>query len=59
MEAAGWTVTPTAAGHRWGKAQCGSGCSASIWSTPKNPQNHANQVRRAARGCPHKEDRLE
>ena len=56
MEAAGWTVRPTAAGHRWGKAECGSGCSVSIWSTPKNPQNHANQLRRAVSRCPHKED---
>lgn len=52
-EAQGWTVTPTKAGHRWGKAECGSGCVLSVWSTPKNPQNHAKQMSRAVARCPH------
>jgi len=52
-EANGWTVMSTASGHRWGKAECGDGCSLSIWSTPKNPQNHAKQVQRAVARCPH------
>lgn len=46
-------MTPTKAGHRWGKAECGSGCVLSIWSTPKNPQNHAKQMIRAVARCPH------
>jgi hypothetical protein len=53
LESDGWTITPKASGHRWGKADCGQGCSLSIWSTPKSPQNHANAVRRAGKRCPH------
>lgn len=53
IEDGGWTVTPTATGHRWGKAECGNGCSLSVWSTPKSPGNHAKQIRRAADRCPH------
>lgn len=52
-ERSGWTVTPTTAGHRWGKAECGSGCVVSVWSTPKNPDNHGKQIRRAVDKCPH------
>ncbi len=49
----GWTVTPTKPGHRWGKAECGRGCVISIWSTPRNPDSHATQIRRADDKCPH------
>ncbi|MXZ37403.1 MAG: hypothetical protein F4Z19_03940 [Holophagales bacterium] len=56
-EAAGWTVTPTSSGHRWGVMKCGeasrSGCQVSIWSTPRNPGRHADQLRRFVRRCPH------
>lgn len=56
-EAAGWTVMPTATGHRWGYMRCceasRSGCEASVWSTPRNPGNHAKQLRRAIERCPH------
>lgn len=52
-EANGWTVTPTTRGHRWGKAECANGCSVSIWSTPKNAQNHAKHIQRAVARCPH------
>jgi hypothetical protein len=55
-EAADWAVTPTTAGHRWGKAECGKGCVISIWSTPKNSGNHAKQIDRAVRNCPHREE---
>lgn len=55
-ERAGWTVTPTSAGHRWGKAECGNGCSISIWSTPKNTGNHAKAIDRAVKRCPHDEE---
>jgi hypothetical protein len=48
-----WEVTPTAAGHRWGKAACGNGCSVSVWSTPKNSDNHGKAIRRAVDKCPH------
>ncbi|HUR23917.1 MAG TPA: type II toxin-antitoxin system Phd/YefM family antitoxin [Acidimicrobiales bacterium] len=44
-EERGWTVSPTAGGHRWGEMICGhggrNGCRYSIWSTPKNRGSHA------------------
>ncbi len=53
----GWLVRPTASGHRWGEMTCGhqdaDRCRISIWSTPKNPGNHANHLRRKVRNCPH------
>ena len=56
-EAAGWTVKDTVAGHRWGVMRCPeqsrAGCQESIWSTPKNPGNHAKRLRAAVRNCPH------
>jgi hypothetical protein len=47
-----WTVEQTSSGHKWGVARCGQGCKVSIWSTPRNPGNHAKQVRRAVDRCP-------
>jgi len=56
-EAAGWTVYPTTAGHRWGYMRClersRAGCEQSIWSTPRNPGNHAKRLRASVRNCPH------
>jgi hypothetical protein len=45
------------AGHAWGVLFCpysarGS-CKMSILSTPRNPQNHAKQIRRFIAACPH------
>ena len=31
--------------------RCGEFCIASIWSTPKNPGNHARQIRRVIDNC--------
>lgn len=55
-EAAGWSVRATKAGHKWGTAKCGSGCSEFVWSTPRSPGNHAKRIRRAVRNCPHRGD---
>ena len=56
-EAAGWRITPTSSGHRWGIMDCGEEkqvrCQASIWSTPRNPADHAKQLRRLIGRCPH------
>jgi len=56
-EAAGWEVIPTASGHRWGVMRCSEtsreGCQVSVWSTPRNPGDHARQLRRAIERCPH------
>lgn len=51
----GWSVEQTASGHRWGVAKCGHGCELSVWSTPKNPGNHAKAIRRSVERCPHTE----
>jgi hypothetical protein len=29
------------------------GCSMSVWSTPKNAENHAKQIMRRVDACPH------
>lgn len=53
-EALGWEVLP-ASGHAfaimrcpWNDAtfRCGAFCQMSIWSTPKDPENHARSLRR-------------
>ena len=58
-EQAGWTVEQVR-GHPWGRmkcprnnenCRCGEFCIASIWSTPRNPTNHARQIRRIVDGC--------
>ncbi|MDE2977517.1 MAG: hypothetical protein OXU63_08345 [Acidobacteriota bacterium] len=56
-EKAGWTVTLNRRGYRWGVMKCGeasrSGCRESIWSTPRDPVNHAKRLRRVIKRCPH------
>ena len=54
-EAAGFAVTSSASGHRWGVIDCGHGCTHSVWSTPRNPVNHAKQLIRTVERCEHKE----
>lgn len=58
-EAHGWIVE-TGGAHAWGKiycpyndetCRCGEFCIASIWSTPKNPGNHARQLKRVVDNC--------
>lgn len=50
----------TSEGHAWGRLFCPhanrDGCIISVWSTPRNPENHARQIRREVDGCPHGED---
>lgn len=50
----GWRIEP-GRGHAWGKmycphnhsdCRCGEFCIQSIWSTPRNPENHALLLRR-------------
>ena len=31
--------------------RCGTRCKAGIWGTPKNPGNHAKQIRAVVDGC--------
>ena len=58
-EANGWRVEVGGA-HAWGRiycpysddeCRCGEFCVASVWSTPKNPGNHAKQLKRVVDNC--------
>ena len=55
-ESCGWQVQMSN-GHAWGRLFCPrnsrSGCIVSIWSTPRNPVNHARHIRREVDLCPH------
>lgn len=55
-ESVGWTVE-ISNGHAWGRMYCPAslrgGCIISVWSTPKNPFNHARRIRRDVDMCPH------
>ncbi|MDE1184227.1 hypothetical protein [Paraburkholderia sp.] len=66
-ETHGWRVEPRKGnGHAWGRmycplndaeCRCGEFCIASIWSTPRNSGNHANDLKRVVDNCtavPHK-----
>jgi hypothetical protein len=55
----GWRVVEGGS-HAWGQmycpyndkeCRCGEFCRTSIWSTPKNPGNHAKQLRRVVDNC--------
>ncbi len=55
----GWSIEEGGS-HAWGKmycpyndpeCRCGEHCISSIWSTPKNPTNHAKQIRRVVDRC--------
>ena len=43
--------------HAWGRLLCPlsdrEGCSMSIWSTPRDEDTHAKQIRRKVSSCPH------
>src|SRR5947208_14644017 len=43
----GWSVIKSLKGHCWGIIRCShgrGGSQKSVWSTPKNPQNHAKAI---------------
>ncbi len=59
LEAQGWRVK-CGGSHAWGKiycpynnaqCRCGEFCITCVWSTPKNPGNHARALRRVADNC--------
>jgi hypothetical protein len=59
-EALGWRVKSGGKGHAWGKmycpyndseCRCGEFCITSVWSTPRNPGNHARLLRRVVDNC--------
>lgn len=58
-ESQGWRVE-MGGSHAWGKiycpynddgCRCGEFCIACIWSTPKNPGNHARAILRVVDNC--------
>lgn len=55
-EASGWRVVPIS-GHAWGRLYFRwadrDGCMVSVWSTPRNAENHAKAIRRDVARCPH------
>ncbi len=55
----GWRIVAKGS-HAWGKmfcpqnssdCRCGEFCVNSIWSTPRNPENHAKLIRRIVDNC--------
>lgn len=58
-ESLGWRVFMSQ-GHAWGHLLCPlttrDGCRVSVWSTPRNPENHARQIQREIDLCPHGPD---
>ncbi len=57
-ESKGWHYKASgSSAHAWGRILCDqadrSGCSMSIWSTPRDPVRHAGQIRRNVDTCPH------
>jgi hypothetical protein len=66
-ESEGWRVE-NRKGHAWGcmlcpwndgDCRCNVFCTKSIWSTPRVPEDIAEQVRRAVDGCVHVKERRE
>lgn len=55
-EALGWRVVPIS-GHAWDRLYCRwagrDGCMVSVWSTPRNAENHARAIRRDVARCTH------
>ena len=54
----GWTLKKSGGrAHAWGRLLCPagdrSGCIISVYSTPRNAQNHAVYIMRRAFACPH------
>lgn len=57
----GWAFSKSSASaHAFGVLLCPEhsrlGCRKSVLSTPRNPENHAKQIRDAIKQCSHSED---
>lgn len=65
-ESKGWVYVEVGkSAHAWGKlvypnndneCRCGQFCQNSVWSTPRNPENHAKQIRRWVDNCIHADE---
>ena len=55
-ESRGWRVMPSK-GHPWAIIYCPlrarDGCKMSVYSTPRNPEDHAKDILRFVDACPH------
>lgn len=55
----GWIVKMSN-GHAWARLLCAfhdrEGCQISVWSTPRNAENHARDIIRIVGRCPHIEE---
>ena len=54
----GWLVVKAnARAHIWGRIYCPlqnrEGCAKAVYSTPRSPEDHAKDIRRAVDRCPH------
>ena len=54
----GWTLRKSGPrAHTWGLLYCPqadrTGCLRAIYSTPRHPEDHAKDIRRAVDRCPH------
>jgi hypothetical protein len=65
-ESRGWVIKEGGA-HAWGKiycpfndneCRCGEFCITSVWSTPRNPTNHASQLCRVVDNCARQREKL-
>lgn len=58
-ESIGWRVE-LSSGHCWGRLLCPrrdrDGCQFSVWSTPRNAENHAHQIMRRVEQCGHERE---
>lgn len=54
-EQLGWRVEVSKKGHGWGRLMCPlatrAGCIIGVYSTPKNPENHARQIQNKIDSC--------
>jgi len=66
-ESQGWSIKQGGS-HAWGKiycpfndhdCRCGEFCISSVWSTPKNPANHAAQISRVVDNCARQREKRE
>ncbi|MFH5804385.1 hypothetical protein [Alienimonas sp. DA493] len=54
----GWRLEKAGgSSHNWGTLLCGAGsrggCIQRVYSTPRSPENHANDIRKKVDRCPH------
>ncbi len=57
-ESQGWRYKEAGnSAHAWGRLLCPlearEGCALSVWSTPRNPYQHAEQITKRVTLCPH------